>query len=46
MKLFLAIAVVAVFAVIVLAMQRSGPRVTTITRRREVIDDEGDRDNA
>ncbi|HEX2803585.1 MAG TPA: hypothetical protein VHN55_06330 [Sphingomicrobium sp.] len=32
MKLLLAIAIVAILAVVVLAMQRSGPRVTKIDR--------------
>ncbi len=41
MKLFLAIAVVAIVAVVVLAMQRGGTRVTTIETRR---DRDGDRD--
>ena len=41
MKLFLAIAVIAVLAIIVLAMQRGGTSVTTITRTRE---DEADDD--
>jgi hypothetical protein len=45
MKLFLAIAVVAVLAVIVLAMQRGGTRVTTITHTKEEADEEGG-DNA
>jgi hypothetical protein len=42
MKLFLGIAVVAILTIIVLAMQRGGPRITTITRRREERDEEGD----
>ena len=44
MKLFLAIAVVALLAIIVLAMQRRGTSVTTITRTRDdTHDEEGDR---
>ena len=44
MKLFLAIAVVAVLAIIVIAMQRGGTRVTTITRRRVEEDEKDGRD--
>ena len=40
MRLFLIIAAVAVLAVIVLAMQRGGTSVTTITRHREKSDEE------
>jgi Tfp pilus assembly protein FimT len=39
-KLFLVIAIVAVLAVIVVAMQRSGPRVTRIDR--DVEREDGD----
>lgn len=39
MKLLLAIAVIAILAVVVLAMQRGGTRITTIEHRRE---DEGE----
>jgi hypothetical protein len=39
MRLFLAIAVIAVLTIIVLAIQRRGPRVTTITRRRDKRDE-------
>jgi Tfp pilus assembly protein FimT len=39
-KLFLIIAIVAILALVALAMARSGPRVTTITRRRDEKDDD------
>jgi hypothetical protein len=42
MKLFLIIALVAVLAAVVIAMQRSGTRITTIEQRRE--SDEDDRE--
>ena len=41
-KLFLAIAVIAILVIIVLAMQRRGTSVATITRRRVEEDREGD----
>src|SRR3546814_5887865 len=40
MKLFLLIALVAVIAAVVIAMQRSGTRITRIERRRESEEDE------
>jgi aerobic-type carbon monoxide dehydrogenase small subunit (CoxS/CutS family) len=40
MKLFLAIALIALIAVIVLAMQRRGTSVTTIETHREKDDDD------
>ena len=42
MKLFLLIALVAVIAAVVIAMQRSGTRITRIERRREGEEDDGE----
>jgi hypothetical protein len=43
-KLLLVIAIVIVLAVVVVATSRSGPRVTTITRRKVQDEDREDRD--
>ncbi|HET9810291.1 MAG TPA: hypothetical protein VFP53_01175 [Sphingomicrobium sp.] len=40
MKLFLIIAVVALAAIVVLAMRRTGPRITTIDRTRDADEDD------
>jgi len=40
MKLILAIGIVAIIAIVIISMQRSGPRVTTIKHRREDEDTE------
>ncbi|WP_281346923.1 hypothetical protein [Sphingomonas sinipercae] len=40
MKLILAIGIVAIIAIVIISMQRSGPRVTTIEHRREDEDTE------
>ena len=40
MKLFLFIAIVAILAVVVIAMQRSGTRITKIDRRRDSHEDD------
>ena len=40
MKLFLVIALIAVLAAVVIAMQRSGTRITTIEHRRESDEDD------
>jgi hypothetical protein len=45
MKLLIIIAIVIVLAIVVLATARSGPRVTTITRRK-VRDEEGENRDA
>ena len=42
MKLLLAIAIVAILVVVVLAMQRSGTRITRIERRTEREDENRD----
>jgi len=42
MKLFIAIAIVAIIAVVILAMRGSGTRVTTVEHRR-VDDEDSDR---
>ena len=39
MKLFLFIALVAIVAIVIISMQRSGTRITRIDRRREDDDD-------
>ena len=44
MKLLIIIAIVVVLAVVVVATSRSGPRVTTITRRKVQDEDREDRD--
>ena len=44
MKLLIVIAIVIVLAVVVVATSRSGPRVTTITRRKVQDEDREDRD--
>jgi len=43
-KLLIVIAIVIVLAVVVVATSRSGPRVTTITRRKVQDEDREDRD--
>jgi hypothetical protein len=42
MKFFLLIALVAVVAVVILSLMRSGPRITTIEHRRESEDKDDD----
>jgi hypothetical protein len=44
MKLLIIIAIVLVLAVVVVATSRSGPRVTTITRRKVRDEESGGRD--
>lgn len=44
-QLLILIAIIAVIVVIAIAVQRSGPRVTTITRRK-VRDNEGEKHDA
>jgi len=44
MKLLIIIAIVVVLAVVVVATSRSGPRVTTITKRKVQDEDREDRD--
>lgn len=40
MKLFLVIALVAIVAIVIISMQRSGTRITRIEHRREEEDDD------
>ena len=44
MRLLIIIAIVLVLAVVVVATSRSGPRVTTITRRKVQDEEREDRD--
>jgi hypothetical protein len=44
MKLLIIIAIVVVLAIVVVATSRSGPRVTTITRRKVQDEEREDRD--
>lgn len=40
MRLFLLLALVAIVAIVLISMQRSGPRITRIERRRDSQEDD------